>query len=80
MGKNPEPGSGRNISNQVSNSSVTIFGLKLFKFFVSVPDSGSNIFGPRIQDPGWKNSGIRDKHPGSATLDRTMIKVTINPY
>jgi hypothetical protein len=27
----------------------------------------------RIRDPGWKKvgSGIRDKHPGSATLDIT---------
>ncbi len=24
--------------------------------------------GPWIQDPGWKNSDPRDKHPGSATL------------
>jgi hypothetical protein len=30
----------------------------------------------RIRDPGWKKdgSGIRDKHPGSATLVSTHIK------
>ncbi len=29
----------------------------------------------RIRDPGWKKvgSGIRDKHPGSATLDETFL-------
>ncbi len=31
----------------------------------------------RIRDPGWKKvgSGIRDKHPGSATLFKTDDKV-----
>jgi hypothetical protein len=29
----------------------------------------------RIRDPGWKKvgSGVRDKHPGSATLDEALI-------
>jgi len=29
----------------------------------------------RIRDPGWKKvgSGIRDKHPGSATLLKSMF-------
>ncbi len=29
----------------------------------------------RIRDPGWKKvgSGIRDKHPGSATLPRNVL-------
>jgi hypothetical protein len=31
----------------------------------------------RIRDPGWKKvgSGIRDKHPGSATLVGTNFKI-----
>jgi hypothetical protein len=31
----------------------------------------------RIRDPGWKKvgSGIRDKHPGSATLRETRKKI-----
>jgi hypothetical protein len=30
----------------------------------------------RIRDPGWKKdgSGIRDKHPGSATLPISTVK------
>jgi hypothetical protein len=38
--------------------------------------SGSgNLSDPGIWDPGWKKfgSGIRDKHPGSATLNKTML-------
>jgi hypothetical protein len=42
--------------------------LKILKFFDGDPDPGSGIF--LTLDPGWKKfgSGIRDKHPGSATL------------
>jgi hypothetical protein len=31
----------------------------------------------RIRDPGWKKvgSGIRDKHPGSATLLRKLLLI-----
>ncbi len=43
-------------------------GVKILKFFDEDPGSGMEIV--RIRDPGWKKvgSGIRDKHPGSATL------------
>ncbi len=46
------------------------------------PDPGSGAFltpGLRIRDPGWRQfgSGIRDKHPGSATLSQTHIFDTI---
>jgi hypothetical protein len=27
------------------------------------------VFGSGIRDPGWVNIRIRDKHPGSATLE-----------
>jgi hypothetical protein len=45
--------------DHISESLETIFGVKIFKFFDA--------------DPGWKKSGsgIRDKHPGSATLTVT---------
>jgi hypothetical protein len=35
-----------------------------------IRDPGSGMETVRIRDPGWKKvgSGIRDKHPGSATL------------
>jgi hypothetical protein len=44
-----------NLDN-ISESLETIFGVKILLFFDA--------------DPGWKifGSGIRDKHPGSATL------------
>jgi hypothetical protein len=40
-----------------------------FSFF-AVFGSGIRDPGSRIRDPGWvkPGSGIRDKHPGSATL------------
>jgi hypothetical protein len=43
-------------------------GVKILKFFDV--DPGSGIKTVRIRDPGWEKvgSGIRDKHPGSATL------------
>jgi hypothetical protein len=52
--------------------------VKILKFFDANPgsgmeknsDPGFGIENIRIRDPGWKKfgSGIRDKHPGSATL------------
>ncbi len=52
---------------ELRNHFFALFGVKLLKFF---EDPGSGIETVRIQDPGWKKvgSGIRDKHPGSATL------------
>jgi hypothetical protein len=46
------------------------FGVKILKFFDADPGPGSGMETVRIRDPGWKKvaSGIRDKHPGSATL------------
>ncbi len=43
-------------------------GVKIRKFFDEDPGSGMKTV--RIRDPGWKKvgSGIRDKHPGFATL------------
>jgi hypothetical protein len=40
----------------------------MLKFFDADPGSGMETV--LIRDTGWKNvgSGIRDKHPGSATL------------
>jgi hypothetical protein len=37
-----------------------------------IRDPGSGMETVQIQDPGWKKvgSGIRDKHPGSATLPK----------
>ncbi len=34
----------------------------------------------RIQNPGWKKFGIRDKHPGSATLINTVLFITGTRY
>jgi hypothetical protein len=47
---------------------LLFFGVKILKFFDEDPGSGMETV--RIRDPGWKKigSGIREKHPGSATL------------
>jgi hypothetical protein len=43
--------SGMNIPDHISESLVTVFGLKILKFFYA--DPGSRIF--LTLDPGWKN-------------------------
>jgi len=55
MGKKSRSGSGMNILDHLSESSETIFGLKIL-----LCGSGTGIREGKI----W----IRDKHPGSATL------------
>jgi hypothetical protein len=60
-----DPGSEINILDFISKSFVTVFELKIVKFFVVDPDSGSGTF--LTLEPGWKIR-IRDKHDGSATL------------
>jgi hypothetical protein len=39
------------------------------------PLSFVTVFGSGIRDPGWvkSGSGIRDKHPGSATLNLPLL-------
>jgi hypothetical protein len=68
MGK--KSGSGMNIPDYSSESLETDFRVKILIFFDAGPDPGSEIF--LILDPGSRmqkfESGIRDKHPGSATL------------
>ncbi len=53
---------------ELRNHFFGFFGVKILKFFDEDPGSGMETL--RIRDPGWKKvgSGIRDKHPGSATL------------
>jgi hypothetical protein len=53
---------------ELINHFFGFFGVKILKFFDADPGSGMKTV--RIRDPGWKKveSGIRDKHPGSATL------------
>ncbi len=52
---------------ELRNHFFAFFGVKIFKFFDEDPGSG-------IRDLGWRQfgSGIRDKHPGSATLSGTI--------
>jgi hypothetical protein len=56
-----------NIPDHISESLETIFWVEKLKFFDADPESGIFL----TLDPGWKNSdsGIRDKHPGSSTLN-----------
>jgi hypothetical protein len=58
MGKNPDPRFGINNQDHISESFETIFGLKYFNSLMCIRDLGWKKFGP----------GIREKHPGSATL------------
>jgi hypothetical protein len=46
------------------------FGLKYLNYLMQIRDPGSGMGKIRVRDPGWKTfgSGIRDKHPWSATL------------
>jgi hypothetical protein len=55
---------------KLRNHFFCFFGVKILKFFDEVRDPASGMETVRIRDPGWKKvgSGIRDKHPGSATL------------
>jgi hypothetical protein len=57
-----------NNPDHISRSLETIFWVKILKFVDA--DPGSSIRDGKNLDPGWKFflSGIRDKHPGSATL------------
>ncbi len=70
--QHPDPGSGMNNPDHIfltlRNHFFAFFGVKILKFFDEDPGSGMETV--RIRDPGWikVGSGIRDKHPGSATL------------
>jgi hypothetical protein len=48
------------------------FGLKYLNSLMRIRDPESGMETVRIRDPGWKKvrSGIRNKHPGSATLKK----------
>jgi hypothetical protein len=67
-----------NNPDHIFYSLETIFlGVKILKLFDADPGSGMETV--RIRDPGWKKvgSGIRDKHPGSATLDLRLNREKI---
>ncbi len=60
----PDPGSSAVVTPasgmfHISESSVTIFWVKILKFLVADPDPGSDAFLPWIRDQGWKNSDPR---------------------
>jgi hypothetical protein len=72
MGKNSGSGSGMNNHRIILPSAQkSFFWVKILKFFDADLGSG-NRDGNNLDplDPGWRKvgSGIRDKHPGSATL------------
>jgi hypothetical protein len=81
-GKNPYPGSGMNIQNQISESLKTVLRAKntvpVLKFFDADPETESGIF--FTKDPGSGaekfGSGIRDKHPESATMQILLHPMT----
>jgi hypothetical protein len=63
---------------ELRNHFFAFFGVKILKFFDEDPGSGMETV--RIRDPGLKKVGswIRDKHPGSATLDKSQDHVGID--
>jgi hypothetical protein len=87
--QHPDPGSGMNnpdhIFLELRNHCFAFFGVKILKFFDE--DPGSGIRDGDSSDPGWRQfgsgirdgkksdpgSGIRDKHPGSATLPAALV-------
>jgi hypothetical protein len=71
LGKKSRSGSGMNIPDHISERLETIYWVKILKFFDADPDP--EIF--LTLDPGWEKfgSGIRDKHPVSATLVRGQM-------
>ncbi len=72
--QDPYPGSGMNIPDHNSESLETVFWLSKLKFFDADPVPGSGIFLTRDPGSGMKICGIRDKHPGSATLITTAVR------
>jgi hypothetical protein len=74
--RHPDPGSGIRDEQlgsyflELRNHLFGFFGVKILKFFDADPGSGMET--GRIRDPDGKKSdlgsGIRDEHPGSATL------------
>ncbi len=61
---------------ELRNHFFAFLGVEIPKFFDEDPGSGMETV--PIRDPGWKKvgSGIRDKHPGSATLRILLDKLT----
>ena len=80
MGRKSESGSGIRDEQpgsyfvELRNHFFGFLGVKILKFFDADPGSGMETV--RIRDPGWKKvgSGIWDKHPGSATLQKTCVR------
>jgi hypothetical protein len=60
-------------TDHISQSLETVFWVKILKFFDADP-------GWKNSDLGWKKSGseIRDKHPGSPTLE--ILKYIFLPF
>jgi hypothetical protein len=77
MGKKSRCGSEMNNQDHISESVETIFWVKILKFFFDA-DPGSGMKKNRSRDPGWKKcrSGIRDKHPGFASL---LLNISFTP-
>ncbi len=63
---------------ELRNQFFCFFVVKIHKFFDEDPGSGMETV--RIRDPGWKKvgSGIRDKHPGSATLEPNNLRKVLS--
>ncbi len=81
MGKKSRSESGKRIRNEHLGSRFreleTIFSIKILKFFDANPDQGSRSFLTLDPRSGIDKLWIRDKHPGSATLEKWNVKTYI---
>jgi hypothetical protein len=71
-----DPGSRMNIPDLILENlvPVSVFGLKILKFFDADLDPGSGRYVVNLGSEMVKvESGIRDKHPGSSTLESTKL-------
>jgi hypothetical protein len=74
MGKKSRSGSGMSNPNHISENLETIFRVKILEILDTDQDPGSGIFLTLDLGSGMDKfgTGIRDKHPGSATLRKTI--------
>jgi hypothetical protein len=71
--KNQDPDPGLNIPEHIFGSLETILWVKILKFFDADADPDSGIFLTLDPGSGTDKLQIRDKHPGSATLLKSLF-------
>jgi hypothetical protein len=77
----PGSGMGRKSASGIRDEQPRSYFLELRNRFFFDADPGSGMEKSRIRDPGREKvgSGIRNKHPGSATLENCLKFETVKP-